>query len=232
MLPIHVSRLRHAFPAYVYLGSPALKSHVPLTSLRLCCSLALTGNRFNSSRGTQDLFARKADLASAQCHFVSAEGRREFIAEQFDSTPEILTFFREPISRTVSQWNHDKQYNQVWEGRTVTQDALDANSSRDQLLLRAVPKTLPEAYNDSQLMSALHERYGNWMLCVAPSTTKCKQRITCDVNNAPQRVPSVHKWQRMRHIQKRAAWAVRLVSSSVCPAAATSSPIIVSESTR
>ena len=66
-------------------------------------------NRFNSSRGTQDLFARKADLTAAQCHFVSAEGRREFVSEQFDSTPEILTFFREPISRTVSQWNHDKQ---------------------------------------------------------------------------------------------------------------------------
>ena len=52
----------------------------------------------------------------------------------------------------------------MWAGRTVTKDALEANTSRDQLLLRAAPKTLPEAYNDSQLMAALHERYGNWML--------------------------------------------------------------------
>jgi len=112
LVTFHISRSRHA------LVQPGSTFDSTLIASQSGTVLSLTSHqpslhplftRFNSSRGTQDLFARKADLTAAQCHFVSAEGRREFVSEQFDSTPEILTFFREPISRTVSQWNHDKQ---------------------------------------------------------------------------------------------------------------------------
>lgn len=95
--------------------------------------------------------------------------------EQFQSTPEILTFLRDPTLRTVSQWNHDRQYNQLWSGRTLTQHAVEANGTGDHVAILKAPNSLAELYGNRDLLRELHERYGNWMfyrLCAAPFPEK------------------------------------------------------------
>mmetsp|Transcript_18224 Transcript_18224/g.54000 ORF Transcript_18224/g.54000 Transcript_18224/m.54000 type:complete len:450 (+) Transcript_18224:258-1607(+) len=142
------------------------KRLAPMSGLRMCDealhSTFQTPFRYRAHSGNKELFALPADLAGARCHVTSAEGRRQLIPEQFPSAPEILTFLRDPTLRTVSQWNHDKTYNQMWSGRSLTEHAMTANNTRDHLLLRQVPKTLADLYANRQLVSELHERYGNW----------------------------------------------------------------------
>eukprot|EP00037_Helgoeca_nana_P016557 m.155734 g.155734 ORF g.155734 m.155734 type:complete len:520 (+) comp23582_c0_seq2:364-1923(+) len=143
------------------------KRLAPMSGLRMCDEALQTTFqtpfKYKAASGDADLFAPKDDLMNAKCQIVSAEGRRQLIPEQFHSTPEILTFLREPTLRTVSQWNHDRQYNQLWEGRSLTPKALEVNGTRDQVLLRDIPSSLNELYADEGRLAALHERYGNWM---------------------------------------------------------------------
>lgn len=57
------------------------------------------------------LFAEPFVLHQSGCNIASAEGYLKHVEKQFPfRDPQLLTMLRNPILRTISQWNHDKKY--------------------------------------------------------------------------------------------------------------------------
>eukprot|EP00041_Stephanoeca_diplocostata_P000718 m.16481 g.16481 ORF g.16481 m.16481 type:complete len:441 (+) comp10968_c0_seq1:249-1571(+) len=130
------------------------KRIAPVSGLKMCDEALKTSFKLPFKHAPY--FATPENLKAAQCHMVSAEGKRVDIAGQFKDMPEpkLLVWLRDPLLRTWSQWNHDKSYNIKMPAR--------ANLSHDHQLLQKVPKDLLGVYDDAALDASLHERYGNW----------------------------------------------------------------------
>jgi len=134
----------------------------PTSGLRMCDEALKTSFKLPFKHASAGLFALPSELDAASCSLVSAEGRRAHMPQQFSRQPELLTWLRNPIARTWSQWNHDKRYNIEVGAVPKYASRSSGNSTHDQMLLSQVPKDLSELYTNNKLQAQLHERYGNW----------------------------------------------------------------------